>query len=280
MQIYRAKHAGFCFGVRRAYDRALAAADSKNAVATLGELIHNPEVLEELDARGVRSVASISRLRGGTVIIRAHGISDQKRRQLQKKNLKIVDASCPFVQKIHAAVKKFAAQKIPVVIVGRRTHPEMRAVIEDFPATLVVAAATDPRLRKFGKNERVAVLAQTTEMAANFTAVAEKLRQLGARVQMVNTICGATAQRQSAVVTLAQKVELVLVVGGKKSNNTRQLYQLARKYAPSFWIENEREIKKKWFAGISKVGVTAGASTPEVAIIRVEKKIRQIGGGI
>ncbi|MFH1375505.1 MAG: 4-hydroxy-3-methylbut-2-enyl diphosphate reductase, partial [Patescibacteria group bacterium] len=270
VKIIRAKHAGFCFGVRRAYDLALQ--PRGNAVRTLGELIHNPEVLEELSSRGVRSVSAISRISGGTVIIRAHGISRKKLQALRYKKSKVIDASCPFVQKIHLEVAKFAERGIPVVIVGRRNHPEMRAVVEDFPEVLVVSLISDRRLRRYA-GKQVAVLAQTTETPERFSAIVKELQKLKAKVAALKTICGATIERQTAAVDLAHKVDRMLVIGGKKSNNTKQLFDLVRKIVPSHWVENEKEIRKNWLRGVKKVGITAGASTPENTIRKVEDRI-------
>lgn len=271
MQVLRARQAGFCFGVKRAYD--LACQKREGEVQTLGELIHNPEVLEELNAKGVRAISAVSKIKTGTVIIRAHGISDKKRQDLKQKNLEIVDASCPFVRRIHDEVAAFTKKNIPVVIVGRRDHPEMRAVVEDFPQVFVCSKVP---AKLFQEQGTVAVLAQTTETKDKFEKVVEALRKQGLKVLAVNTICNATTERQQAAVALAKKVDLMLVIGGKKSNNTKQLYELCRKLVKSHWIENEKGLKKIWFKEVKKVGITAGASTPESVIQRVINKVKSL----
>lgn len=273
MKIIRAKHAGFCFGVRRAYDLAIKA-NGKN-VQTLGELIHNPEVLEELKTRGIKAISAISKLRDGSVIIRAHGISDKARKKLKQKALKIIDASCPFVKRIHDEVRIFQQKGIPCVIVGRRDHPEMTAVVEDFPEVLVVSKASDIKSKSL-KGRKVAVMAQTTETAEKFKTIVEKLIDLGVQVVERETICLATSERQKAAIDLAKEVDLMIVAGGKKSNNTKQLYGLAKKIVASHWVESEKEIKATWFKNVKKVGITAGASTPKGVIERVEQKIQKI----
>lgn len=206
------------------------------------------------------------------MIIRAHGISQKRLQTLRRKKTKVIDASCPFVQKIHLEVSKFVQRGIPVVIVGRRNHPEMRAVVGDFPEVLVIGSGSDRRLRRYA-GKQVAVLAQTTETPERFNAVAEELRKLKVKVVALKTICGATIERQTAAVALAQEVDLMLVVGGKKSNNTKQLFSLVRKIVPSQWVESEKELKKSWLKKAKKIGITAGASTPEDAIRRVEDGI-------
>ncbi len=275
VKVIRADHAGFCFGVRRAVELARSAIKNSEKVTTLGELIHNPEILEELNTRGVRAISAISQIREGVVVIRAHGISQKKMEKLRSKKLKIVDASCPFVQKIHLEVSQFAAQKIPVVILGRRGHPEMRAIVEDFPNVEILQKIELPKLKKFA-NKKVGVLAQTTENSANFTKLIAALEKIGAQVIPKNTICGATLERQKAAQILAEKVEAVAVVGGRNSNNTKKLFELASKIRPTFWIENESEIQKKDFIKFKKVGVTAGASTPEKTIERVCRVLKKL----
>ncbi len=282
MQIIRADHAGFCFGVRRAVELARSASRDFQKVTTLGELIHNPEILEELNSRGVRAISAISKIREGVVVVRAHGISQKKLAVLRKKKIKIVDASCPFVQKIHREVSLFAAQKIPVVILGRRGHPEMRAVVEDFPAVEVVQKISPKSLQKFA-GQKIGVLAQTTENPENFAQLIAALEKLvpakagnHSKIIARETICGATLERQNSARLLAEKVDAVVVVGGRKSNNTKKLFELVAKIHPAFWIENETEIRPGDFTKFKKVGVTAGASTPESTIRKVEEKLLKI----
>ncbi|MFH0776717.1 MAG: 4-hydroxy-3-methylbut-2-enyl diphosphate reductase [Patescibacteria group bacterium] len=275
MKIIRADKAGFCFGVQRAVELARSASENSNRVATLGELIHNPEILEELSLRGVRAISAISKIRDGVVVVRAHGISRKKLTALKKKKIKIVDASCPFVQKIHLAVAKFTSQKIPVLILGRRGHPEMRAVVEDFPAVEVVQKISAPKLKKFS-GQKIGVLAQTTENPANFAKLISVLEKIDARIIPRNTICGATLERQKSAEILAQKVDAVVVVGGRKSNNTKKLFELTAKIRPTFWIENADEIQPRDFKKFKTVGVTAGASTPEKTIAAVCRKLKKL----
>jgi small subunit ribosomal protein S1 len=273
LKIIRADSAGFCFGVRRAYD--LASKKRNGKVSTLGELIHNPEVLEELNSQGVRAISAISRIREGVVIIRAHGISKKKLKQLKQKKVEIVDASCPFVKKIQAEVEQFVKRGIPVLILGRRSHPEMRAVIEDFPEVEVLSRVSEKQLKKFA-GQKVGVLAQTTESSEKFEQLVKILKKLKVKVIPRQTICGATNERQKATVSLARKVDLMVVVGGKKSNNTKQLFALVKGVVLSHWVESEGDLQKTWFAGVKKVGISAGASTPENTISRVCEKLKSL----
>jgi (E)-4-hydroxy-3-methyl-but-2-enyl pyrophosphate reductase len=277
VKIIRADSAGFCFGVKRAYELALqAVSKQKNIkVATLGELIHNPEVLEELHNRGIKTVKAISKIRDGIVIIRAHGISQKKMKELKKKNIKIVDASCPFVKKIHMEVANFIKQDLPVVILGKRQHPELLAILEDFPNVEVVEKITKQFCKKFS-SKKIGLLAQTTETSERFLKLKNLLTDIGADVVAKNTICNATRKRQNDAISLAKKVDIMIVVGGKKSNNTKQLFELVSKTTKSFWVENVDDLQKFYFDGIKSIGICAGASTPEAVIKEIIKHIEEI----
>jgi len=243
VKVVRANSAGFCFGVRRAYDLVNAAVQDFDEVQTFGDLIHNPEVLEELNSRGVRSISAISKIRTGTVIIRAHGISDKKLFQLKKQGVKIVDASCPFVKKIHAAVAKFVVQKIPVFIFGSKKHPELTAIFEDFSTAMAVKKFNPKIFQKF-VGKKIGLLAQTTERSEKFLEFKNSLEKMGVKVFAQNTICGATRERQNSAAALAKKVDIMVVIGGKKSNNSKQLFDLVKNITKSFWIESAKDCEK------------------------------------
>jgi 4-hydroxy-3-methylbut-2-enyl diphosphate reductase len=170
---------------------------------------------------------------------------------------------------------KFTAQKIPVVIFGRRGHPEMRAIVEDFPTVEIVQKISLEKLKKF-RGKKVGVLAQTTENPANFAKLISALEKIGAKIIPRNTICGATLERQKSAQILAEKVDAVVVVGGRKSNNTKKLFELASKIRPTFWIETAAEIRQRDFTKFQKIGVTAGASTPEKTLVAVCRKLEKL----
>lgn len=275
MKVIRAASAGFCFGVERA---VALAREAGSRVETLGELIHNPEVLEELETRGVRAVDGIANVSAETVIVRAHGISDRTRSELQAKTKRVIDASCPFVQRLHAAVAKFRARGLPVIVFGRRDHPEMRAVVEDFPEVVVTTSPLTKELDAFA-GQTIGMLAQTTEQATDFdTFVAAVTARLAITPDIASTICNATTDRQTAARVLADQVEAVVVIGGRTSNNTKNLWELTSKIRPSYWIERADELDPAWFAGCQTVGVTAGASTPESAITAVIERLEGLAG--
>jgi len=276
MKIMRAKVAGFCFGVERAYELVQKARASQQPhIQIVGELIHNPQVVAELAEVGVRTVGSADELTPGTAIVRAHGTSDLQRAAIQKKAGDMIDASCPFVTRLHAAAGKFIKEGLPVVIVGRADHPEMVGVVQDFPAVIVTIDTASSEIANLA-NKKVGLLVQTTETTASLAAMRDRLTELSCEIAEINTICSATTDRQAAVRELAPQVDAMIVIGGKNSNNTKNLHELASQDCPSYWIETEDELQKDWFAGVEIVGVTAGASTPESRIEAVIERLNQM----
>jgi (E)-4-hydroxy-3-methyl-but-2-enyl pyrophosphate reductase len=269
-KILRAKKIGFCFGVKH----AVKLAEKFAPATTIGELTHNPAVLAQLKKIGILA-KKFNKIKNETAIIRAHGISQKKILKLKKRGVKIIDASCPFVRKIHATINKFHKQKIPIIIVGKKTHPEIQAICEDFPEILVVRNARNPQLKNFAQ-QSVGLLAQTTETPKNFQAVKKFLQNYQTQVQALDTICHATRARQQATIQLAKKVDLLFVIGSKKSNNSRQLYQLAQKITPTIFLESEKKICQKLLKNKNKIGLATGASTPEFLLKKVEQKIKTL----
>lgn len=273
MKIIRADVSGFCFGVERAYRLTKRARGRQ--VAVVGELIHNPGVIAELTSRGVRQVSVPEEITGGTAIVRAHGTSNLQKARIAQHAAKVIDASCPFVIRLHTAAAQFVQQGLPVVIVGRRDHPEMVGVVEDFPAVIVTTNPRDRVLKQLAGRE-VGVLVQTTETVERLADIVAVLKKIKATPKIVNTICNATTDRQKAAITLAEQVDLVIVIGGRNSNNTKNLWQLTKKITKSHWIESAEELQQKWFRNIATVGVTAGASTPETMIKEVIQKLKKM----
>jgi len=272
----RAKVAGFCFGVERAYELVQKARETAQPnIQIVGELIHNPQVVAELAEVGVRTVGSADELTPGTAIVRAHGTSDLQRAAIQKKAGDMIDASCPFVTRLHAAAGKFAEEGLPVVIVGRADHPEMVGVVQDFTEVIVTTDTAAPELTTL-TGKKVGLLVQTTETTASLAAMRDRLTELGCEIAEINTICSATTDRQAAVRELAPQVDVMIVIGGKNSNNTKNLHELASEDCQSYWIETEDELQKEWFADVETVGVTAGASTPESRIEAVIARLDRL----
>jgi len=274
MKIEVAKRAGFCFGVKRAVKLAYeTAAKNKGPVYTLGPIIHNPQVVKDLESWGVKAIQKPSQVSKGTVIIRSHGVHPRVLQQLKaKKRLVIVDATCPFVTKAQRAAACLKDEKRQVIIVGEREHPEVTALKGYAGRDSVVYNHNSIKVGK-----RVGVLAQTTLSTDDFV---KALKYLGSKtddIHLMNTICQATQVRQQDTMQLAKRSDVMIVVGGRNSANTSRLAELCRKVGkPTYHVETEDELKAGWFAKARLVGVTAGASTPDSLVRQVVKRIRKL----
>jgi (E)-4-hydroxy-3-methyl-but-2-enyl pyrophosphate reductase len=281
MKIRLAKTAGFCMGVRRAVDMVL---DLQRAapplpIVTYGPLIHNPQTLDLLRSRGILEVASIDQITGGTVVIRAHGISPEEKRLLQEKGVGIIDATCPRVARVQAVIRKHAAKGQFCVIVGDEDHPEVRGLMGFASAGgLAIPSLHNGLVDLVPTDREICVVAQTTHENDTFDMVVAELRNRHPNLHVYNTICDSTKRRQLEVSRLAKQVDAIVVVGGKGSGNTQRLLKLAQAQGvPALHVETDEEIRPRSLAGARIVGVTAGASTPNWQIRRVIDRLRQIG---
>ena len=268
VEIVVARYAGYCYGVERALritEEALEGAEGP--VASLGPIIHNPSVVGQLEERGVRVVDDAREAAAGTLIVRTHGVPPEVIEGARARHLNLVDATCPFVAVAQRKAASLREAGYAVVILGERDHPEV-AGLEGFAgegAVVVEDAAGLPLAQLRGK--RVGVVVQTTQTRANLASVAAALAPVARELLVFNTICDATEKRQSAACELAAEVDVVVVVGGRNSANTARLAQLCRAIeSRTHHIESAAELEPAWFAGARRVGVTAGASTPDEEI--------------
>jgi len=264
MKVKVAAKAGFCFGVKRAVEMARQCLhDRDGPVYTLGPLIHNDQVTGALANEGIISVNDLDEIPGpGTVIIRSHGVVPEIYDRAEQRGLELVDATCPFVRKVQQTVHDLVKQNIPVVVVGDPNHPEVQGII-GWSGGRAMVVANEVQAEKLDQYPELGVVAQTTQRQDNFDAVINVLSKCGSRVQVYNTICLATAERQREALKLAQQVDAVLVLGGKKSANTAKLAQICLTAGkPVYMVETADEIDLAFLKGLRTVGVTAGASTP------------------
>lgn len=269
-----AKRAGFCFGVKRAVKLAYETASHKRGpVYTLGPIIHNPQVVKDLESWGVKTIEKPSQAREGTVIIRSHGIHPEVLKTLRKRQgLKVVDATCPFVTKAQRAAACLHGEGRQVIIVGERRHPEVIALLGYAGPDSLVFNRRAARVRC-----RVGVLAQTTLSTDDFVKAINYLSFRTQDLHLINTICQATQVRQRDTMQLAKRADLMIVVGGRNSANTTRLAELCRKVGkPTYHVETELELKAFWFKGARLAGVTAGASTPDSLVREVVERIRDL----
>jgi (E)-4-hydroxy-3-methyl-but-2-enyl pyrophosphate reductase len=262
-----AEHMGFCFGVQRALSMVQ---KLDKPVTVLGDLIHNPQEIERLRKQGVAFVKHTAQLMGGTVVLSAHGSSAQRKRKVAERAERIVDATCPHVEKIHDIVRDLAPDTT-LIIFGDPNHPEVKAVQNSASHALVITEVADiPQVAG-----PVALVAQTTQDSTRYKVFSQAVRQLNPTVQVFDTICHATADRQRAARAVAQDVDMMLVIGGKNSANTQRLAQIAGEIVETKHIETAAELLPEWFAGKDRIGVTAGASTPSWIIEEVIAAVRK-----
>jgi 4-hydroxy-3-methylbut-2-enyl diphosphate reductase len=275
MLIKKAKSYGFCFGVKRAVEIA---ENSKNAV-TLGPLIHNPLEIKRLaDNYNVNYVDSINKIDENIkrVIVRTHGIPKQELEKLKKKNIEIIDATCPFVKKPQEIVEEMSKAGYDIVIFGDINHPEIKGVMSYSVHNRVFVVLDVEELKNKKLKERIATVAQTTRKIKDYLEITNYLIQNYKEVRVFNTICNATFENQDAVRELAKEADIMIIIGGKNSSNTKQLYNIAKEYSESYLIENENEINPEWFKDKNLCGISAGASTPEWLVEKIISKIKEV----
>ncbi|SFF94801.1 4-hydroxy-3-methylbut-2-enyl diphosphate reductase [Desulfotomaculum arcticum] len=264
MDLRIASTAGFCFGVKRAVEIARKTRHNRDGpVYTLGPLIHNDRVTGELAREGITIVNELSEIKvPGTVIIRSHGVAPEIITEAERKGLVVVDATCPFVRKVQQTARELAEKNIPVIIVGDPEHPEVKGIV-GWTGKQGVVVRDAGQAAKLDKYDEVGVVAQTTQRQDNLEAVVNVLKGTGCRVQVFNTICLATSERQKEALELSKSVDLMLVIGGRNSANTAKLTQICNSaQVPVYQVESAGEVKFAWLKDIEKIGITAGASTP------------------
>lgn len=277
MKLLNAKSAGFCFGVKRAMDMALQAANKHpEHLYTLGPLIHSPQAVEFLEGLGARVRERIEDIPEGTVIFRSHGVSLNDLKKAKKKRLRIIDATCPIVKKAQFFAKFLHRHGYRLLIVGDAHHPEVEA-IRSYLGEGVEVVHHPKRVERLGPWGKLGIIAQTTQSLSLFKEVVAVSLERAKEVRVFNTICHATMIRQKEAVEIARKVDCMIVVGGLNSGNTQRLAAICREVQPyTYHIETAQELDSRWLARKQKVGLTAGASTPHWIIQGVEKEVRRL----
>ena len=270
-----AKSAGFCFGVKRAIDLAEDIASKNKEVYTFGPLIHNPQEVQRLEKENIKVIEDYSNIEKGILVLRTHGIPLNIYENLSKKeNIKIVDATCPFVKKAQDIIKELSKDSEQIVIVGEKKHPEVVALVSYGKGKcLVVEDKKD--VKNVKKTDIIYIVSQTTQSPKKFEEIVNEISKIS-QVKVFNTICRATFDRQSAAEKLAKEVDIMIVVGGKNSGNTTRLYQICSAITTTYHIENIDEIERDWFKDIKNIGITAGASTPDWIIEKIKRRIQEI----
>jgi len=271
-----AKTAGFCFGVKRAYDLTCVNSKDCDNVFILGKLVHNNDVCLDLKKRGIKEKKSIAQIKDGTVIFTAHGVGPGLYEKAVQNGIKVIDTTCPKVIKAQRLAKAYAEKGCQVLIFGDKNHKEVKSIQEWTKNTAKVISSAE-ELKKINpdKKKKYVLVSQTTQNVQEFKEIVAWLKKNIKNFEYFNTICPSTDERQSEVRVLAAKNDLVIVIGGPDSANSRRLFEISRELNPkTYFVENAKQLKKNWFGGIKKVAISAGASTPSWIIDEVVSKIK------
>lgn len=286
MKVTLAKSAGFCFGVKRAVDTVyeqLEKSISKNQpIYTFGPIIHNEEVVHDLEEKGVTVLESVEELeerapQGGTVIIRAHGVEKGISGKIKELGYTLVDATCPFVLKIHRLVEKYSTDGAQIVIIGNEKHPEVKGIKSWSldPHTAVISTPEEAEKYQAESGKKVCIVAQTTFNYNKFQELVEIINKKGYDIIVLNTICNATEERQTEAAKIARDVDAMIVIGGRNSSNTQKLFEICKNECNNtYYIQTVKDLDVTCFESIDNVGITAGASTPNKIIEEVQKNVR------
>ena len=279
MKVIKAKTAGFCFGVKRAVDTVYEQVDAcSSLIYTYGPIIHNEEVVRDMESKGVvvlRSEEELDALEKGTVIIRSHGVGKWIYDKLEARNIRIVDATCPFVKKIHNIVRKASAEGAHIVIIGNPDHPEVQG-IRGWAGEKVTVVQDKESAEgvDFGKKEKICVVSQTTFNYNKFKDLVEIIKKKSYDVSVLNTICNATKERQTEAERIAGTVDAMIVIGDKHSSNTQKLFEICRGACNNtYYIQTLDDLDLNQLGSVETVGITAGASTPNNIIEEVQNNV-------
>ncbi len=283
MQVIKAKELGFCMGVRRAVDMMEGAAGEFGPITSLGSTVHNPQVVDRLRAHGVEVIATIEAIDARPVAITAHGVGPLVLEQLESRGAQIVDTTCPIVTRAQQWAKKLTDEGFGLIVFGDPDHKEVRGILgwaQGKAVTMRSEAELDAPLPEWLPS-RVGVLSQTTETEGHFAQFVQRLLTLHmdaiSELRVINTLCNATTSQQAATEELASEVDLMIVVGGSESANTRHLAEVAREHGvETHQVESAADLEAGWLPGHEKVGVAAGASTPDTVIDDVVARLHAL----
>lgn len=277
MKIIVASDAGFCFGVKRAIKAAFeAAAAAPGPVYTFGELIHNPQVVTQLEQMGVWVARDVASVGAGTLIVRSHGLPPAVLRALEAQGANILDLTCPTVKAVQQRAAALAGEGYEVVIIGDRDHPEVEG-IAGYAGPAAVIVNSEEEAAEIPRTDKMGVVMQTTHDVTTCRRIVGVLIDKAHEIRVFNTLCDATVKRQKAALELAQGVDVMVVVGGRNSANTARLVEICRRAgAETHHVETAAELTVGWFDGVEAAGVTAGTSTPDWVIDEVVDRLKTL----
>ncbi len=281
MKVEKAAGIGFCMGVRRAIDILEQVAGERGGVETLGAVVHNQQVLRRLTDIGVRIVSSVDDLQGNAIVVSSHGVGPQVEKEIRARNIEIIDTTCPFVKRAQVAARRLAESGFFTIVFGDVDHPEVKGIL-GWAGGKGMATQDIGAFKENDKlSRRLGLLSQTTQIPASFARFARELIDCAlvkdSELRIIDTICHDIRRRQTDTLSLAEESDLMLVVGGHNSANSKHLLELCSRVTQAYLIETADEIQPAWLQGKSSIGITSGASTDEQTINEVVKKLKSLG---
>jgi len=278
MRINLAKSAGFCFGVKRALEIVKEAAKKEKNLAILGDIVHNEKVIQKITKLGIKKIKRLDKKANKTIIIRAHGEPQKVFTLAKKLGHKIIDATCPMVKEIHRIAKDMEEKGYFIIVIGDKNHDEVRGIVGQLnKKAMVIENIKDIDINKIKKIKKVSIVVQSTQELDKVLKIVEVLKRYIKELKFFNTICMPTRIKQKEIKEMPKKNDCIIIIGSKKSANTKRLYEISRRLnKKTWWVNSKEEIKKSWFKGVNSIGITAGASTPDETIKEVIKYIQLI----
>ena len=280
MEVIVAEHAGFCFGVTKAVETVYEQIEKENSnIYTYGPIIHNETVVSDLEKKGVKVIESVEELEGigsGTVVIRSHGVTKEVHQKFEQSGLNVIDATCPFVKRIHRIVEEESKKGKSIIVVGSESHPEVEGIVSYATGPVYVIDSPEKAMEFEGdKKLEYTVVSQTTFNKNKFQETIEIFKNVGYNINIVNTICNATDERQTEAEEIASRADVMIVIGGTHSSNSRKLYEIcANKCTNTYFIQTLDDLHLEIPRSAKLIGITAGASTPKNIIEEVQKHVR------
>jgi len=278
MEVNLAKTAGFCFGVKRAIDIALKSSASYKKVFMLGDIVHNEKVVKQIEESGIKRIKQLSRNKNGVLLARAHGTDLKTLKKAVWLGYKIVDATCPMVKEIHKIVTQMENKGFRIIVIGDKKHDEVKGIIGQLKQkAIVIENAGEATPQRFKGIKKACVVVQSTQNLQKVLKIVDTLKKIIREVRFFNTICKPTRLKQEEIRTLPIENDTMIIIGSKHSANTKRLYEISKTLnTNTYWINSKEEIRREWFSKDDKVGVTAGASTPESTIKDIVKAILKL----
>ena len=279
MEVIVAEHAGFCFGVTKAVEKVYDQIGKKDNIYTYGPIIHNETVVSDLEKKGVKVIKDdedLENITNGTIIIRSHGIKKETYEKIEKKNIEYIDATCPFVKRIHKIVDEESSKGKTIIVVGSADHPEVEGIVSYANGPVyVIESPQEAEEFQINQGTELCIVSQTTFNYNKFKETVEIFKAKGYNINIVNTICNATEERQTEAESIASRVDVMIVIGGAHSSNSRKLYEIcSQKCAQTYFIQTLDDLHLDISKSVKLVGITAGASTPKNIIEEVQNYVR------